>query len=364
MTLPAQWKDLVIILQYSKNNNTNVLLQIDLVTQLTDSFGLFSWLYLIEWIQGVREVVNFQDEHNDIATISGRTALLTQTVNSLEVPLNVAYYARCILLYITGVMFLVGALVISHIISSKGKMGGANMFVINRVVGLVWIGRPLPLLRSITALCLLSTASMNLAQINGIFYFVIMDDSWYVAGEITWLVFILSDGFSLITKNHTGLYATKRCVLVWAAAALWCFIHPVQPTTTLHRNCIPIIVDFHIFCFSGTVAIGDYNRFINLIVLAVAIVLVLYVTQRMRFPTAHVHLHNSFWLYGIAQYLFEAKDWIENNVYYIDKASALITGLISLQIGYTIYMLDIKTWRLFSIETSDESVQIVQCNST
>ncbi|CAK4246644.1 unnamed protein product, partial [Aphanomyces euteiches] len=41
-------------------------------------------------------------------------------------------------------------------------------------------------------------------------------------------------------------------------------------------------------------------------------------------------------------------------VYCIDQASAAINGILSVQLGNTFYVFDLKIWRLFTIEVSKE----------
>ncbi|KAF0692707.1 Aste57867_16218 [Aphanomyces stellatus] len=66
-------------------------------------------------------------------------------------------------------------------------------FEINRVAGLVWTGRPLLFVRSVVALCLLSTAHLELRQLGSLGFMTafeanLMDATKLVlaSGEVAW----------------------------------------------------------------------------------------------------------------------------------------------------------------------------------
>ncbi|OQR83975.1 hypothetical protein ACHHYP_14065 [Achlya hypogyna] len=350
----------IYLVEYAVNGTDLMLARFDLMANLKGAIGLFSWLYLTEWVQGFREVVAFEGLHGRLVTISERNPLAAVSSNPLEVPLNVAYYASCGLMYNSSVLLMVACAVVVYSVVNRGFIEGANMFVINRVAGLVWIGRPLLLLRSATALCLLSTAEIELRQVDGLYYMASTSESWFTtvmaAGEITWLVFILNDAFSVVTKQYTAVYATKSSLGVWCAAAIWSLVSPVQHSAALKRDCIIVTVDLQIECHSGVVAIGSPQRLLGLAALSLASVLGGYVVQRLRFPRLAPHLHSSFWLYATAKYHYDTSTWMHKQVYYIDKASALITGLVSVQVDGNIFILDIKTWRRYCLNETHSNI--------
>ncbi|OQS03742.1 hypothetical protein THRCLA_03961 [Thraustotheca clavata] len=342
----------LLVVQYIANATGTFLIQSNIFDPLDVGYHIFGWIYLLEWIQGVREVVQFEGMYGSSAIISGRNAIHTAPINSLEIPLNVAYYARCVLLYVTSVLFLVACIACYYIARSRAAIEGLNMFSINRVIGLVWIGRPLLFLRGITAICLLSTAKLDLNQSNGFFYMVSVPQSWFTtimaSGEITWLVFIINDSFSVLTKQYTPIYATQSSIVVWIAAAIWCLASPVQHQASVSRSCTVVAVDYQVVCKSGVVVIGDKMRFVGLIALALGLVLLCYIVQRIRFPNATENRVKSHLLYATALHHFRQDRWIYNNVYHIDRASAAIDGLVSYHLtNRQVIVLDIKTWRVF-----------------
>ncbi|OQR92404.1 hypothetical protein ACHHYP_03752 [Achlya hypogyna] len=318
----------------------------------------FSWLYLAEWVQGIREVVTFEGTVGTLTTISGRNAVATAPVNGMEIPVNVAVYFQRVVQYITVVLAFVAILTCLYILSSRGYIEAANLLVVNRVAGLVWIGRPLLFLRSMTAICLLSTAGLQLVQLDGYFRFQAVQTPWYTtitaSGELTWLAFILNDAFSLVTLQYTPGYSSKSTLMVWAASAVWSFASPVVHTVHLARRCDVAAVDFQAICTAGYVAIGSVDRFLALNALTCGLVLMLYVLERLR----HRHLppaeDSSFFLYAAANYQFKKARWQHHGTYCIDKASAAINGLVSFEYDDRITLLDIKMWRRHTVSIARE----------
>ncbi|OQR90538.1 hypothetical protein ACHHYP_05440 [Achlya hypogyna] len=345
----------IVLVQYVGNATHTFFRPSNLFDPVDPGFHVFGWLYLVEWLQGVREVVEFAGAAGALNIVSGRNPVHVGPVNALEIPVNVAYYFRCVLLYVSGVLFLVACIASGYIISSRGRIEGTNMFSLNRVTGLVWIGRPLVCLRGITAICLLSTAKLDLEQSNGFFRLVSQQQSWFTtvmaAGETTWLVFILNDCFSILTQQYTSLYAAQSSILIWVASATWSILAPVQHRATLQRSCSVIAVDAQIVCRSGVVTIGDINRLLGLVGLASGLIGLCYGIQRLRFPAEKDHGVRSHLLYATAYHHFRQDGWVVRDVYHVDRASAAIDGLLTWRLAdRRTMLLDIKTWRLFTID--------------
>ncbi|OQR89504.1 hypothetical protein THRCLA_22678 [Thraustotheca clavata] len=353
------------VVQYIKNTTGTHLIQSNIFDPEDVSYHVFGWFYLLEWISGVREVVQFNGQFGTPSIFSARNSIHIAPVNSLEVPLNVAYYARCVLLYVSSVLFLVACIACYYIAKTKANIEGFNMFSINRVAGLVWIGRTFLFLRGITAICLLSTAKLDLSQFHGFYYMVSVPQSWFMtimaSGEVTWLVFIINDSFSVVTKQYTAIYATKSSIIVWTAAAIWCLASSVKHQAIINRSCSVVTLDYQVFCQSGLIVIGDQSRFVGLIALAIGLVLICYIIQRCRYPHMKESRLKSHLLYATALHHFRQKRWIYNNVYHLDRASAAINGLISYYLdSHQVIVLDIKTWRIFikPLLTTDDEVDI------
>ncbi|EQC41523.1 hypothetical protein SDRG_01488, partial [Saprolegnia diclina VS20] len=341
------------LVQYMQDANSSSILlqQSPLFPEHDPSFHVFGFLYLLEWLRGVREVVSFEGSHGRIVTLSAGNPVLVGPVNALEVPTNVAKYARYVLLYVTSVLVLVALLTGGHVLWSRGCVHGFNLFAINRVTGLVWIGRPLLLLRSVSALCLLSTARLDVESDHlGFYFFRALQPSWpatiMAGGEATWVVFLLNDLASLYTREYTPLYAGPSSLLVWASVAVWSLVSPVTHAAAIDRRCDVPAVDAQLVCESGVVAIGSAARFFGLFGVTNGLILGTYLLQRMRCREVPPPSIQSQLLYASAHYHFNAAQWLEGDIYYLDSASATIAGLLSVRYRDALYVLDIKKWRL------------------
>ena len=104
-------------------------------------------------------------------------------------------------------------------------------------------------------------------------------------------------------------------------------------------------------CQAGVVAIGSLSRFYSLIALVVGCSFCSYVFQRVFHPKRQPQLSStSLFLYAAAKHQFQSSKWQHHGIQYLDKASAVITGLLSFEVGDTLYLFDIKTWRTYSID--------------
>ncbi|ETV79663.1 hypothetical protein H257_06916 [Aphanomyces astaci] len=102
----------------------------------------------------------------------------------------------------------------------------------------------------------------------------------------------------------------------------------------------------------GTIAIGSFGRFETLIGVCVRSIFISYAYERLRHPHLGAQGQTSYFLSASAKYVFEPKHWTEDK-YYIDPASAVINGILSIQVTNTFYVFDLKIWRLFVIDEPD-----------
>ncbi|KAH9155872.1 hypothetical protein AeRB84_002197 [Aphanomyces euteiches] len=331
----------VRMFQYISLQNDSVLISTPGMFQ-DDDFEFYAWIMLFDWVQGTREVVKFQTDVGVITVLSTQYELTTTPADAMEVPLNLALYVHRVVQYFT-----------LYIIHSRGYIQGRNLFSFNRVAGLVWLGRPLVFVRGITAICLLSTASLELSRPHaGLVAYLGTPPTNPMktilsAGEATWLAYIINDLFSLVTKQYTTSYSLKSSLLLWVLAATWSFVSPVSHSVEIHRVCSVVAVDSQSICHSGVVRIGNDMRFIGLIILAICSCLVCYFLDRALHRHRRSNKSTSLFLYAAAKYQFCRDEWEFMGVYYLDRASAVLNGILSLTIRGFHYAFDIKTWRLY-----------------
>ncbi|KAF0698935.1 Aste57867_10470 [Aphanomyces stellatus] len=342
----------------STDGSTYFLSRVNYFAPTEPDFQFFSWLYLFEWAEGKREVVSMQGSRDTLTSMSTTKPLTQKLANATEIPRNVGTFFYAVIFYITAVLFGVGCLVILYIVYSRGYVDGINIMSFNYVAGHVWIGRPLMLLRSITSIALLSTSHLALvapmAKLTTYFQSPGRDTltTLVSSGEICWLVYIVVDTFAIFTCEYTSYYSTPSVVLVSGTVAILSFAAPTTHSVELSRQCTVVAVDFDVSCVSGVVHIGDYTRFGTLIGIACGGCVVAYLFVRLVVRKPKTFPPFSPLLYSAAKSEFEHSchaNWIHGGTIYLDKASATMTGLLTLTYCGVEYVADIKTWRIYAM---------------
>ncbi|KAF0695638.1 Aste57867_13560 [Aphanomyces stellatus] len=343
------------LMQYVRENGSQPLqmLSFALLDPLDPTFDFWSWLHLLEWAAAEREVVAFQGDVGSIHLLTEWIPPVSQQVQASELPTTFTYFALGGVEYITCVMFVISILVLVHIVASHMHFEPSNLFKVNRVAGIVWVGRPLLLLRSVTALSLLSTATLDLVVQNRISRFHVPTVPWYKtilgAGETTWLVFILNDIFTVWTKQFTAYYATPSSFLVWLVAAMVTLVKPVVHAATIQPECQIDDMDFQVVCSSGVILIGQIQRFYVLVAIVCGCNVVCYVLARLRYWHVEDDKKHILHLSSGAKYFLDRTDWMHRGIYHIDAASAVLMGLVVIRYRGSIYFIDVKLWRSFAI---------------
>ncbi|KAF0715640.1 Aste57867_3267 [Aphanomyces stellatus] len=344
------------LVQYAQATSTSPveILRLTLLSPDDIYFLLFGWLYMSDWARGIRDVVSVQGDAGTINTMSTEIANEATTPKASEIPSNVAYYCQLCMQYTTSMVFLVTFFTLVYIVHCRGLIEGFNMFKINRMGGIVWVGRPLLTLRSVVAILFLSTANVQLVMEDTVTKIVTPQHntlleriSTLLAGsETSWLVIVLTDVAMLVTTHHTNAYSNKAMVLAIVAAICISVLWPVQPSFTIRRACSPVQLDFQLTCQAGVVEIGSHRRAIELVAVTAAIVVLCFVWERWRHPAFRLPSHKlSLLLPAGAHFLYAKKAWILNDVLYLDQASAFLCGLVTVTYHRSVYILDVKTWR-------------------
>ncbi|RHY79501.1 hypothetical protein DYB28_014689 [Aphanomyces astaci] len=340
-----------------------------------------AWLYLMDWVEGRREAVTFHgDSDTPITTLSDHVIGMVAPANEREIPLSFSFYAYRLSQYITGVLFCVACAVCFYIITSVARVEGMNMLTFNQVAGLVWVGRPLILVRSLTAICVLSTSTLimdpplNAGQL--VSRMVEVSAPWYKTflstAELNWLVFVLEDILSIVTKQRAFTctvqnpllatfltsFLTQSTMLTWTISGTWSSVAPVRHAISVQRKCDLLEVDLDVTCSSGVLAYGIPSRFCGLILLAsacsvTAFGLKLVLLKRAATPPTRT----SAFLPAVAQYSFDFSKWHVDDVLYIDKPSAILAGVLIVEASHAFYVFDIKNWRCYAINTPRNPIE-------
>ncbi|KAF0698266.1 Aste57867_11097 [Aphanomyces stellatus] len=338
--------------------------RVNFFTPTEPDFEFFMWLYLLEWVEGKREVISIHGTLDNLTTISSTKLLTQKLTNAIEIPVNVGRFFYTMTFYVTAVLFGVGCVATMYIVSSRGYVDGINVIAFNYVAGHVWIGRPLMLLRSLASVALLSTSELKLIAPGSALTSYFLSSPRDVlttlvsSGEICWFVYVLIDTFSVFTGEYTAFYSTPSVIFVSVSVAIWSFTSPTTHSIALSRQCTVVAVDLDVYCVSGVVNIGDVNRFGGLVGVACGGCLISYLLVRIFVKQPPRLPPLSPLLYSAAKSEFEHTthvNWEFEGVYYLDKASAVMTGILTYELQGYLYIADIKTWRVYIIPPKNQT---------
>ncbi|KAF0713377.1 Aste57867_4373 [Aphanomyces stellatus] len=334
------------LVQYGAVDMTSPL-QLDrllLFNPLDDRIDIYAWMFMVEWALGIREGVRFEGDHGTLSVITEPLQPLKQEVNLAEFPSSVAFYMRGAVMYVTGIMIALFAGVLVYALLSHGYVEVLNLLELQRVGAIVWIGRPLLFVRSLSALGMLASATVHLDTTGSLSMFIEPLNPWY------------NTLLSANESQYTSYYATVNSLLVWVLSFTLSYSTPIQHSVELAKQYHIVHVDFQIECTRGVVFIGQPSRVVTLVCIALTCNAICYVETRLVLGR-HVRpnpLHSIF-VYSGAKYFFITRSWIHHDVYYMDRMSGLLNGLFMIDRGNVIYGLDVKSWHLFCIDVDRDA---------
>ncbi|OQR81450.1 hypothetical protein THRCLA_11719 [Thraustotheca clavata] len=341
----------VVMVQYKLNTTSNHvnLDHINLFDKRDRAWHYYGWLILFEWVSGAREVIAFNGDAGTIATISQRTIPATLTPTSISK--SFAIYFQICGLYITITLLAVSAVVVTYAVIARGRIQGLNILKMNRVVGIAWIGRMLLVVRSIIALCLLHTSTLQLVQIGDGTKFMSPPLSWYkcflASAESTWLVYVLNDLMSCVTQQYTRKYASKSSILAWGVTFFWTYFSPQIYSAHIDRQCSYIDMDSGLSCVSGLIQIGSLNRVLISFGIGFGCIILCYTIEYLMAPNLTDEPITTLYLNSQAYYALELVK-VDGKIH-LDRASAAMAGMLSISWRQKFYILDTKSWRFLTI---------------
>ncbi|EQC34818.1 hypothetical protein SDRG_07623 [Saprolegnia diclina VS20] len=326
-----------------------LLYQINLLDPTEPLWAFYGWCHVFEWLDGRREVVSFQGDAGAVASISSSANLIRGSPDPSEIPVSFATLLLGCTFYMTGLLISIAGLVTLYSVGQKGHVEGNNLYEINRIVGHVWAGRTFLLLRSITAIWMLNTSPLLLQHVGSVTHMRSPPLPWYqtilAAGESTWLVYALNDLGSCVTRQFTTTYAYKSSLLTYAVVSIWTLVAPVSYTAALDRSCTYVDMDAGLVCTSAVIRIGSLRGVLSVVLIACACVTLCYRLERMLHPhLAPPNVHSLF-LNSQSLYMLDLSHWQHHGDIFLDKTSAVLAGLLSVEYDDDLYILDIKTWR-------------------
>ncbi|ETV78040.1 hypothetical protein H257_08255 [Aphanomyces astaci] len=324
-----------------------------------ESFEFFSWVFLVDWVVGYREVVSFEGDVGNITLLTEYQPFVKDHVSMVQFPVNLASYLRNVVLYVTSTMIFLAVLLLVYIALSHGHVDVMNLFKLQRVGAIVWVGRPLLFVRSLTAIGVLSTASLELHFSGYITFFTSAQVPWYMtilaANEITWLVAIVNDMALVLTQEYTPHYATGNTMLVWLFTATLSIAIPTSHAMVVDKQCQVAAMDSLVVCTSGHLAIGQPLRLVGMVGAVLTCNALCYFAARHVMDKPESTPLKSVFLYAGAKYMFSTADWIDGHIYYMDRMSAAMNGILTIRRGTVMYGLDIKLWRTLHVNLADTS---------
>ncbi|KAF0709153.1 hypothetical protein As57867_006060, partial [Aphanomyces stellatus] len=227
------------------------------------SWSFYGWAYLYDWVQGTHEVVSFEGDAGTLVLIStAQSPILYATNSTVSAATRLIYF---LMAYTSHVLGFVALSCLGGILWHGFQMDGTNLFWFNRIMGCIWLGRPLLLVRGITALLILSTTQLALVEPTpSQTRFACVSRSWLgsmvLAGEATWVLYVGHDFLAIAADRRTKLYGPLSCLVAWIALVVTDVVWPVQPAAFLSRQCTAQDMNQSVQCSSGVLGIGHFGR--------------------------------------------------------------------------------------------------------
>ncbi|KAF0690620.1 hypothetical protein As57867_017936, partial [Aphanomyces stellatus] len=272
-------------------------------------------------------------------------------------------YLYDLVVYITCLLGLVGGLCLVATVAVKFHIHAANLIWFNRVVGSLWIGRPLLCIRGIIAVLLLGTSPLQpVLTTPSSTRFQIQPRHWLetliVAGEATWVLYIAQDFLTLVAHKLATLYGPVSCVIAWAALAALEMAAPVTPTSTLSRTSSAQDMDAVIECASGTVYIGSATRVALIVGIQALSLVVFYVAVWLyhgRTMESTEFLSSNRHVLGTADIFLEDSNESTKRLWSMGKVSCLMAGLVTFSWRGHHYIFNVKLWTVQTDTASTRS---------
>ncbi|KAF0684941.1 Aste57867_23098 [Aphanomyces stellatus] len=329
------------------------LYRINVLDPTEIGFTYFAWNFLVEWALGYREAVAFEGDHGTLTVLTNFLTSVALEVTGAETATAMAFYLRHTVMSITGAMIVLALVALLYIVVSRGRVEIWNLFLLERVGALVWCGRPLLFLRSLTAIVLLSTSTLHLVFSGNISYFDVTSTPWYTtllaANEVTWMVAIVNDIAMAVTRDYTPYYATLNSILVWLVTLTLSFLLPISHSLTIAKQCQIVQVDFQVSCDCGQLTLGHLSRLATVVCVVTCCNALCYAATRCIVGRPAPATVQSIFVHAGARYLFTTATWVCRDVYYMDRMSAALNGILTFRWGDKIHGFDVKLWCIFRV---------------
>ncbi|OQS03066.1 hypothetical protein THRCLA_21248, partial [Thraustotheca clavata] len=355
VSLSKQSIDLLssIAIMQAVDNGSSIIL--DQQFLLEKSWAFLGWIKIYHWALNQREVVTFQGDISTMNLISYRYAPLLSQNNATLVTGWTQYLKLCILAS-SCAMAVVGLLCLILYFWYRCPQE-THWFLFNRIVSTSWLNRGLMALRSVVAvLCLSTSPILPQALLPGFSFLSMQRRPWWfsgiLAGETTWITYIMHELLHPICSPCTHLFAPWSSFLAWICVAILDFAHPIVIKASIRRDCHSLNMDEMVFCTSGTVVVGSYKRVLTIAALNIGSVLLCFFISYKRQTANKAGIPNlllppaliDFYSQSLAEF---------NHHLYIDKVTAAMCGVFSIRWGNSSFIFDTKLWLTIRHSTLD-----------
>ncbi|KAF0690119.1 Aste57867_18513 [Aphanomyces stellatus] len=346
-----------IFVQYAQNaSNHWHLLQQSLVTSDLN-WSFYGWLAFFDWVEGRREIFRLEGDAGTLIVVSEATpnVKLTQNNGNAAQSAPDTQIIYNLIAYVTTTNVFIGILIIMYTTFSGFCVDWRNFFVFNRVAGSIWIGRPLLLVRGLSAILVLSTSEVAMVTQNGYTKFENSPRSIWttmvIAGESTWVSYVTIDALLLVTGGTTFVAAALATAISWITVVVLETHWPILMETTLNRRCTVVRTDKLLLCKSGTVNVGNVYRIAHLLLVHIVCVAISLAFAMCWSRLRRSRESSSVVLHGSAQaFLFNRTRHVGGATQLMDDAACVMVGLIPFSLHGKHVMFDIKLWILIQDE--------------
>ncbi|OQR90296.1 hypothetical protein THRCLA_09378 [Thraustotheca clavata] len=310
---------------------------------LEPSFAFFGWISIYEWALNMREAVSFEGDTAIYPLMSYASKPLSSRERLVQSSVSVYFwYSSCILnIGLFGVGTLTFILWLLH------RPDGCPWFVFNRIVSAAWLNRSIILVRGLTAILCLSSATIEPDRRAANYKFVgshrSIIDTCLFAGEATWIMYMMQEALHPFTSNLTRIYAPCSTVMAWIVLVALDIWMPAQATSSLDRSCLSKNMDQMVYCISGTIHIGSLQRTLVIFGVLIASSIVSWVLVSILRPKEPpTKISPSLVLCSAAVAFLQS----ENNFDYLelDFITAAMCGVLRLKLHKLLTLFDTKLW--------------------
>ncbi|KAF0686972.1 Aste57867_21264 [Aphanomyces stellatus] len=351
-TIPLLATDLIALnislMQYANEGGTPTLLLQPLLDKNDSHWSFYGWLHLLDWLQGTREVIAFEGDVDTLVLISKQYLAQSFVADPLQIPTRVSYILWLMIWYMCVVSAVVTTVAFACALFARSELSGLNLCLANPVVGVVWMGRPFMVVRGLTAMAVLSSATIQLERVHDLTFFSTPArpflDVVVVTGETIWLTFALNDVVSVVANQYAFASSIMTCAFVWLTSLVMELSFPFEPTATCNRTCVSSDMAAQVNCVSGVVEIGSSTRFLQLCLVQCVCMGVSYCIARFLSPAKQGPANAPVIVPAIATHMFSTKSQADG--LYYDAYSSVLCGLIPLRLVETPYLFNVVLWVL------------------